>query len=112
LTDARDASTVTAAVNRSVVELAAIAAQPEQPERALFAIVELRQRLDELEGFQVGNARDHGRSWSEIARPLRVTRQAVHRKYAQRLEDGRRPAAVEEGSGVAGTSAPGPNLGV
>jgi ATP-dependent Clp protease ATP-binding subunit ClpA len=77
-------------VARSVVELAAIAAQREQPGKALSAIVDLRRRLDELEEFQVDNAREQGWSWSEIAQPLRVTRQAVHHKYARRLEDVRK----------------------
>jgi hypothetical protein len=72
-------------MERSVVELAAIAAQREQTGRALSAIVELRRRLDELEAFHVENARGHGWSWSEIAQPLRVTRQAIHSKYAKRL---------------------------
>jgi predicted DNA-binding protein YlxM (UPF0122 family) len=77
-------------VAQSVVELAGLAAQREQPERALSAIVELRDRLEELEEFHVENAREQGWSWSEIAQPLRVTRQAVHHKYARRLEDVRR----------------------
>lgn len=76
----------------TVVELAAIAAQRDQPGRALSAIVELRKRLEELEEFQVENARSDGWSWNEIAQPLRVTRQAVHRKYARRLDDARRAA--------------------
>lgn len=75
---------------RSVVELAGIAAQRERPEQALSAIVELRERLKELEEFQVETARQHGWAWSEIAQPLGVTRQAVHHKYARRLEDVRR----------------------
>ncbi len=74
-------------LDRSVVELAGIAAQREQPGGALAAIVELRERLEELEEFQVENARAHGWSWSEIAQPLGVTRQAVHHKYARRLDD-------------------------
>jgi hypothetical protein len=74
-------------VAHSVVELAGIAAEFGQPGRALSAIVELRRRLGELEEFQVENARTHGWSWSEIAQPLGVTRQAVHSKYARRLED-------------------------
>jgi hypothetical protein len=77
---------------RSVVELAGIAAEREQPGRALSAIMELRRRLDELEEFHVENARGHGWSWSEIAQPLGVTRQAVHSKYAKRLEDATRGA--------------------
>jgi hypothetical protein len=72
------------------VDLAAIAAQREQPGQALSAIVELRERLDELEEYQVEKAREQGWSWSEIAQPLRVTRQAAHHKWAKRLEEGRR----------------------
>jgi ATP-dependent Clp protease ATP-binding subunit ClpA len=34
----------------------------------------------------VENARRDGWSWSEVAQPLGVTRQAVHNKYARRLE--------------------------
>lgn len=75
---------------RSIVELADIAGRRDQPGRALSAIVELRDRLDELEEFQVDNAREQGWSWSEIAFPLRVTRQAAHHKHAKRLEDARR----------------------
>jgi hypothetical protein len=35
-----------------------------------------------LEALQVGNARDRGWSWQEIALHLGVTKQAVHKKYA------------------------------
>lgn len=73
-------------MTRSVVELARIAAERAQPGRALSAIVELRRRLAELEEYQVENARGQGWSWSEIAQPLGVTRQAIHRKYARRLD--------------------------
>jgi hypothetical protein len=45
----------------------------------------LQDLLDELEELQVARARELGWSWSEIARPLRVSRQAAHRKYAKRL---------------------------
>ena len=72
------------------MDLAGIAVQREQPGRALSAIVELRVRLDDLEEYQVENARALGWSWSEIAQPLRISRQAVHHKHAKRLEDGRR----------------------
>jgi ATP-dependent Clp protease ATP-binding subunit ClpA len=79
-------------MTRSAVDLAGIAAQRGQPGQALSAIVELRERLDELEEYQVENARQQGWSWSEIAQPLRVTRQAVHHKYSNRLKSGRRGA--------------------
>jgi hypothetical protein len=77
-------------MGRTIVELTDLAGRGDQPGQALSAIVELRERLDELEEFQVDNAREQGWSWSEIAHPLRVTRQAVHRRYAKRLDDARR----------------------
>lgn len=75
---------------RSVVDLAALAAQDEHPGHALSAIAELRGRLDELEDVQVENARRLGWSWSEIAKPLGISRQAVHHKHATRVLDGDR----------------------
>lgn len=81
---------------RSAIELAGLAVQREQPGRALSAIVELRERLNELEEYQVENARELGWSWSEIAQPLGVTRQAVHHKHSKRLEGSRRgPGRVQ-----------------
>jgi hypothetical protein len=75
-------------VARSVVDLAGLAALEEQPGQALSAIAELRNRLEELEDVQVENARRLGWSWSEIAQPLGVSRQAVHHKHATRILDG------------------------
>jgi Clp amino terminal domain, pathogenicity island component len=77
-------------VPRSVVDLAALAAQDEHPGQALSAIAELRGRLDELEDVQVENARRLGWSWSDIAKPLGISRQAVHHKHATRVLDGDR----------------------
>lgn len=43
------------------------------------------QRLAEhLEALQVSNARRQGWSWQEIADVLEVSKQAVHKKYADR----------------------------
>jgi ATP-dependent Clp protease ATP-binding subunit ClpA len=77
-------------MHRSVVELAEITAQRGQPGLALAAIVELRERLEALEEFHVEGAREQGWSWREVAQALGVTRQAVHRKYAKRLDDAHR----------------------
>jgi ATP-dependent Clp protease ATP-binding subunit ClpA len=77
-------------MHRSVVELAEITAQRGQPGLALAAIVELRERLEALEEFHVEGAREQGWSWREVAQALGVTRQAVHRKYAKRLNDAHR----------------------
>ncbi|MED7951183.1 MULTISPECIES: RNA polymerase subunit sigma-70 [unclassified Streptomyces] len=64
-------------------ELAA-AASSRDPAVGLRAVRALRELADRLEGLQVGNARERGWSWQEIAVCLGVTRQAVHKKYAKR----------------------------
>jgi DNA-directed RNA polymerase specialized sigma24 family protein len=43
----------------------------------------------------VANAREHGWSWQEIAEVLGVSRQAVHKKHANRADEARGgPAAA------------------
>ena len=54
------------------------------PAIGLPAVAALRSLLDDIETMQVQHARRQGWSWEEIARALRVTRQAVHRKHARR----------------------------
>jgi len=70
--------------------LAAAADSPD-PRIGLRAVAALRRLLEQLEALQVDNARKHGWSWQEIAEILGVSRQAVHKKHARRL-DGARPA--------------------
>ena len=67
------------------VELAQRAARLEDPEAGLEAVAALRPHLDSLEEQHVENALRTGRSWSDIARLLGVSRQAVHKRYAGRL---------------------------
>jgi hypothetical protein len=50
----------------------------------LRAVVALRRLLETLEILQVRNARRQGWSWQEIADALGVSRQAVHKKHAER----------------------------
>ena len=52
------------------------------PAVGLRAVHALRALVERLEAFQVGNARERGWSWQEIALHLGVTKQAVHKKYA------------------------------
>jgi hypothetical protein len=59
-----------------------------EPEEGLTAVSALRRVLDHLEAGQVGGARAAGWTWQEIADLLGVSRQAVHKKYAHRI-DGR-----------------------
>lgn len=59
----------------------AVAVADEHPGEGLKAIAALRRLLDRLERLHVGNARNQGWSWQEIANALGVTRQTVHRKH-------------------------------
>jgi hypothetical protein len=54
------------------------------PEVGLRSVAALRTLLERLEALQVENARAQGCSWADIARALRVSRQAVHKKHAGR----------------------------
>lgn len=54
------------------------------PEVGLRAVVALRKLLERLESVQVGNARDQGWSWQDIADALGTSRQAVHKKHSGR----------------------------
>jgi hypothetical protein len=62
-------------------ELAASATSTD-PAVGLRAVASLRQLLEGLEQLQVDNARASGWSWEAIATELGVSRQAVHKKYA------------------------------
>lgn len=68
----------------------ATAASGQNPEVGLRAVTALRVLLEQLESLQVGNARNQGWSWQEIADELRVSKQAVHKKHAGRRLLGRR----------------------
>lgn len=61
------------------------AATSSDPDVGLTAVVALRQLVEVLEELQVGNAREQGWSWRDIARRLGVTKQAVHYKHGLRL---------------------------
>jgi ribosome-binding protein aMBF1 (putative translation factor) len=69
-----------------VSEATKLAAQTtsRDPRTGLRAVSALRRLLERLEALQVENARALGWSWQEIARELRVSKQAVHRKHAGR----------------------------
>ena len=60
----------------------ASAASSKDPTVGLKAVRSLRVLVERLEALQVGNARDQGWTWDQIAQLLGVTRQAVHKKYA------------------------------
>ena len=54
------------------------------PDVGLAAVASLRTLLESLEDLQVGNARNQGWSWQQIADALGVSRQAVHKKHGSR----------------------------
>ncbi len=54
------------------------------PAVGLAAVASLRALLESLEQLQVGNARERGWSWQQIADALGVSRQAVHKKHGAR----------------------------
>lgn len=60
----------------------ASAASSTDPAVGLKAVRSLRVLVERLEALQVGNAREQGWTWDQIAQLLGVTRQAVHKKYA------------------------------
>jgi hypothetical protein len=63
---------------------------PADPADGLAAVVALRRLADRLEDAQVEHALRAGWSWSQVAEALGVTRQAVHKKHAKRLNAARR----------------------
>ena len=66
----------------------AAAADSSDPRTGLRAVAALRRLLEQLEALQVGNARQNGWSWQEIAEELGVSRQAVHKKHARHTRRG------------------------
>lgn len=57
-------------------------ASSRDPAVGLRAVRALRILVERLEALQVQNAREESWSWQEIATCLKVTRQAVHKKYS------------------------------
>ncbi len=58
---------------------------PEDTESALAEVVALRRTADQLEAASVQRAINQGWTWSQIAAALGVTKQAVHKRYAKRI---------------------------
>jgi len=52
-----------------------------EPTAALRALTALRDELDALERHQVGRALREGKTFTAIAQPLGISRQAAHRRY-------------------------------
>ncbi|MBG6226583.1 putative transcriptional regulator [Arthrobacter sp. CAN_A2] len=67
-------------------QVAVTAADTSDPRAGLRAVAALRVLADALELRQVEAALRAGMSWQMIADALGVTRQAVHKKYAKRVD--------------------------
>lgn len=67
-------------------QIAAVAADTSDPRAGLRAVASLRVLADTLELRQVEAALRMGMKWQDIADALGVTRQAVHKKYAKRVD--------------------------
>lgn len=67
-------------------QVAATAADTTDPRAGLRAVSSLRTLTDTLELHQVEAALRTGMTWQQIADALGVTRQAVHKKYARKVD--------------------------
>lgn len=67
-------------------QVAAVAADIADPRAGLRAVASLRALADALELRQVEAGLRAGMSWQEVADALGVSRQAVHKKYARRID--------------------------
>lgn len=67
-------------------QIAAVAADTSDPRTGLRAVASLRTLTERLELAQVEAALRAGMGWPDIAAALGVTRQAVHKKYAKRID--------------------------
>ncbi|KAA9394525.1 hypothetical protein FCK90_06825 [Kocuria coralli] len=67
-------------------QIARIASDTSDPRAGLRAVSSLRVLAETLELRQVEAALRAGMKWQEIADVLGVTRQAVHKKYAKRID--------------------------
>ena len=67
-------------------EVTTAATDTTDPVAGLRAMKSLRVLADRLELQQVEAALRAGLTWQEIAAPLGLTRQAVHRKYVKRID--------------------------
>lgn len=67
-------------------QVAKAAADTTDPRAGLRAVSSLRTLTDTLELQQVEAALRAGMTWQQIADALGVTRQAVHKKYARKVD--------------------------
>lgn len=66
--------------------IARLAADTSDPRSGLRAMASLRALAERLELAQVEAGLREGMSWQEVADALGVSRQAVHKKYAKKID--------------------------
>ncbi len=67
-------------------QIASMAADTSDPRAGLRAVASLRVLTDALELRQVEAGLRAGMSWQDVADTLGVSRQAVHKKYAKKID--------------------------
>ena len=67
-------------------QVAQAAADTSDPRAGLRAVATLRTLADALELRQVEAALRSGMTWQQVADGLGVSRQAVHKKYAKKID--------------------------
>lgn len=67
-------------------DVTAVASDTSDPVRGLRAVSSLRVLVESYELAQVEAALRAGLSWQDVADALGITRQAVHKKYAKRID--------------------------
>jgi hypothetical protein len=60
---------------------------PDDPAAAIAAVIALRRLADRMERDAVDEAVALGWTWQQIAQALGVTRQAAHKRHANRLRN-------------------------
>ena len=83
-----------------ICELAHKSAEADEPDVALRTLTELGREVDAFVRVHVGRALQAGRSFTDVARPLGISRQAAHRRFRdlapQRRPDRRRPLVASD----------------
>jgi ATP-dependent Clp protease ATP-binding subunit ClpA len=69
------------ASGKRICALAEEAAEADDPEVALETLTRIRDELQEFERQQVARALTGGRSYSDVARAMGISRQAAHRRF-------------------------------
>ena len=62
---------------------------PDDPAAAMAAVIALRRLADGMERTAVDAAMRRGWTWAQVAQALGITRQAAHKRHADRIRTAR-----------------------